>query len=133
MIVVDTTVWIDHLKNSVTPQVAWLRATVTAQGGRIIVGDLILCEILQGISSERESAAVEQALRRYHLASLVTHDLASRAAAHYRDLRGRGLTVRKTIDMLIGTYCLEYNHTLLHSDRDFDHMERYLGLAVIRP
>ena len=133
MILVDTTVWVDHLRGTVTPQVAQLRDIVTNRRGRIIVGDLVLCEVLQGISTEREALAVERALRRFDIVSLVAPELAIRSAAFYRDLRRRGVTVRKTIDMLIGTYCIEHGHTLLHSDRDFEQLERHLGLNVLRP
>lgn len=131
MIVVDATVWIDHLKNRPTRQVGYLRDIVENNRSIILVGDLVLCEVLQGLSTEREALAVETALRHFPVVALVTPDLASKSAAHYRRLRRHGLTVRKTIDMLIGTYCLEHRHTLLHSDRDFDHLERHLGLRVI--
>ena len=133
MIVVDSTVWIDHLNDDPTPQVIWLRDTILARRALLIVGDLVLCEVLQGLSSEHEAARVEQALRRFQVVSLAGPDIAIRSAAHYRDLRRRGITVRKTIDMLIGTYCIEHRHALLHSDRDFDHLERHLGLDVIHP
>ena len=133
MILVDTTVWVDHLKGTVTPQVAQLRDIVANRRGRILVGDLVLGEVLQGISTEREATVVEHALRRFDVVSLVNAEIASRSAAFYRDLRRRGVTVRKTIDMLIGTYCIEHGHSLLHSDRDFDQLERYLGLSIVRP
>lgn len=133
MILVDSTVWIDHLNDNPTPQVVWLRETIIGRRALLLVGDLVLSDVLQGLSSEREAAQVEQALRRFQLVSLVGPDIAIRSAANYRDLRRRGVTVRKTIDMLIGTWCIEQRHTPLHSDRDFDHLERHLGLNVIHP
>ena len=133
MILVDTTVWIDHLHDAATPHVAWLRDTIVNRRALLLVGDLILCEILQGLSTEREAALVERALRRFQVVSLVGPDVAVRSAANYRDLRRRGVTVRKTIDMFIGTYCIEHHHTLLHTDRDFDQLERHLGLKIIHP
>ena len=63
---------------------------------------------------------------------MVSPALAAQAAANYRALRGQGVTVRRTMDLLIGTFCIERGHALLHSDRDFDGMERFLGLAVVR-
>lgn len=131
MIVVDTTVWIDHLNDTPTPQVARLREIITNGLGLLLVGDLVLCEVLQGLSSEREATLVERALRRFTVAAMVDPLLASRSAAHYRALRARGITVGKTIDVLIGTYCMEHGHALLHSDRDFDPMEEHLGLSVV--
>lgn len=129
MIVVDTSVWIDHLNDEATPQVTMLRALVGE--AQILVGDLILCEVLQGLRTEREARSIEAALRRFDFASMCTPDLAIRAAANYRLLRGRGVTIRKTIDVIIGTFCIENNHELLHDDRDFDRMERHLGLISI--
>ena len=133
MIAVDTTVWVDHLNDTPTPQVIRLRDIITNGLGLLVVGDLVLCEVLQGLSNAREAALVERALRRFTLAAMVNPLLASRSAANYRALRARGITVRKTMDMLIGTYCIEHGHALLHSDRDFDPMETHLGLSVVHP
>jgi predicted nucleic acid-binding protein len=132
LIVVDSTVWIDHLRDSPTRQVLRLRQIITGRLALLLVGDLVLCEVLQGLSNEREAALVERALRRFVLEPMVTPDLASKAAANDRALRARGITVRKTIGMLIGTFCIEHGHVLLHSDRDFDPMEQYLGLSVMQ-
>ena len=129
MILVDTSVWVDHLNDSPTVEVRVFRQLVGRQ--ELIVGDLILCEVLQGLRSDREAALVEQAMRRFNVVSLTNPDLAVRAAANYRFLRGKGVTIRKTIDVLIGTYCIEQGHTLLHADRDFEPMHLYLGLSVI--
>ena len=129
MILVDTSVWIDHLNNKQTNQVITLRGLVGVVP--LLVGDLILSEVLQGLRSEREAMLVEQGLRRFDLVSLVTPDLAAKAAANYRFLRGKGITIRKTIDLLIATFCIENHHPLLHSDRDFDPIEAQLGLRVV--
>lgn len=131
MIVVDSTVWIDHLRDSPTRQVLRLRELITGRLALLLVGDLVLCEVLQGLANEREATLVERALRRFIVEPMVTPELAVKAAANYRALRGRGITVRKTIDLLIGTFCIEFGHVLLHSDRDFDPMERHLGLTVL--
>ncbi len=132
MIAVDTSVWVDHLKDVPTPQVIRLRDTIAHHRARLLVGDLVLCEVLQGLASEREAALVERALRRFAVEPMVSPVLAAQATANYRELRGRGITVRRTIDLLIGTFCIERGHALLHSDRDFDGMERFLGLSVVR-
>lgn len=132
MIAVDTSVWIDHLNDAPTPQVTRLRDIIANRRALLLVGDLVLCEVLQGLASEREATLVESALRRFAMEPMVSPGLAAQAAANYRALRGRGVTVRRTIDLLIGTFCIERGHALLHSDRDFDGMERFLGLAVVR-
>jgi predicted nucleic acid-binding protein len=129
MIVIDTSVWIDHLNDQVTQKVARMRDLVGREP--VLVGDIILCEILQGLRTEREAHLVEEALRQFELASMCGVEIASRAAANYRHLRARGVTVRKTIDLIIGTFCIENDHVLLHDDYDFEPMRQHLGLRVI--
>jgi predicted nucleic acid-binding protein len=133
MIVVDSTVWIDHLNENLTPQAVLLRRTIDEHLALLAVGDLILCEVLQGLATDREAQLVARALRRFTVLPMVNEALAVQAATNYRTLRSRGVTVRKTIDMLIGTFCIAHRHSLLHSDRDYDPMERYLGLIVVHP
>ena len=132
MIVVDTSVWIDHLIDRPSEQVRYLRALILEGRPRLIVGDLVLCEVLQGLASDNDASLVEAALRRFDVQTMVGPHIASASATNYRRLRSRGITVRKTIDMLIGTFCIEHGHALLHDDRDFDHLERHLGLKVVQ-
>ena len=128
MIVVDSSVWIDHLNDRRTARVVLLRQIIGRE--LVLVGDLILLEVLQGLRSDTEAARVERALRRFEVVSLLDGDRAPRAAANYRTLRARGITVRKTVDLIIGTFCIDESHTLLHDDRDFDPMEAHLGLRT---
>jgi len=130
VIVVDTSVWIDYLRGVASDRVERLRTLMRRQP-EMLIGDLTLCEVLQGCRSEAEATEVEAALREFAIVPLSTPDLAVRAAANYRLLRRRGVTIRTTIDMIIGTFCIEHGHTLLHSDRDFEPMERLLGLRTI--
>ena len=129
MILVDSSVWIDLLNNIVTEPVARLRALIPTNP--ILVGDLILCEVLQGLRTEAQAKLVERSLARFEAVSLLDPDLAVRAAANYRFLRRQGITVRRTIDLIIGTFCVERGHALLHDDRDFEPMERLLGLSTV--
>ena len=126
MIVVDTSVWIDFLNGRITSQVGRLDAVLGTE--EIIVGDLMLCEVLQGLDSERAARAVEALLRRFEIVSMGGEAIAVAAAANFRSLRRRGITVRKTIDLLIGTWCIENHRPLLHNDSDFQPMARHLGL-----
>ncbi|TAL00141.1 MAG: PIN domain nuclease [Rhodospirillaceae bacterium] len=130
MIVVDSSIWIDHLNQKLTDQVLRLRDMIVSNEP-ILVGDLILCEVLQGLSSNLEAKAVEQALRQFPTVAMLDPDLAVRAAANYRLLRGKGVTVRKTIDLIVGTFCIAHDHFLLHADRDFEPMQKYLGLRTL--
>src|SRR6187549_156391 len=130
MVIIDTTVWIDYFNGTATPETEWLDRE--AERRRLGVLDLCVCEILQGLATDREAARVLRYLRRFEIFETGGIDLASAAAHNYRQLRQRGRTVRKTIDCLIATFCLRQGHALLHSDRDFDAFEERLGLQVIR-
>ena len=108
-----------------------LRAILEGELEIVAIGDLILCEVLQGFSSDRDAARVEAAFRSFEWVAMTSPSLAIKAASNYRALRSRGITVRKTIDLLIGTWCIERGVPLLHSDRDFDPMAEYLGLGIV--
>ena len=129
MVVVDTTVWIDYFAGRSTPQVDWLDRELTSR--RLGLTDLMVCEILQGISSDKQAATVLTALKRFEILDSGGVDVATTAAANYRALRAHGVTVRKTIDCVIATVCIRGGHELLHNDRDFDPFEATLGLRVV--
>jgi predicted nucleic acid-binding protein len=129
VIVVDSSVWIDFVKGRNAPHVGRLRASLGTD--EIIVGDLMLCEVLQGLESERAAREVEALLRRFEIVSMAGDTIAVMAARNFRSLRRRGITIRKTIDMLIGTWCIENRRPLLHNDGDFRPMARHLGLIEL--
>jgi predicted nucleic acid-binding protein len=128
LIVVDSSVWIDFFNGKVTPQTSVLLSFMGNEP--LLVGDLILCEILQGTRTESHARTLEGELRKFDLVSMLNPELAIAAAKNYRTLRNEGITIRKTIDLVIGTYCIAHQHTLLHDDRDFGPMETYLGLRT---
>ncbi len=129
MIVVDSSVWIDFLKGGKAPHLRRLDALLGAD--EIIIGDLMLCEVLQGLGSEREAQEVETLLRPFAIVPMAGETIAIAAARNFRYLRSRGITIRKTIDLLIGTWCIENRMPLLHNDSDFRPMARYLGLIEV--
>lgn len=129
MVIVDTTVWIEYLRGCVTPECAWLDRELTRQ--RLGLTDRILCEVLQGIREDKLFERTRDELFNFHIFETGGSDLAVAAATNYRKLRGRGHTVRKTVDCLIATFCIEGGHELLHRDRDFDPFESALNLRVI--
>ena len=88
----------------------------------------MLCEVLQGLDNERTARQVESLLRRFEIVPMAGDAIAVAAARNFRSLRKRGITVRKTIDLLIGTWCIENRRPLLHNDGDFRPMARHLGL-----
>jgi predicted nucleic acid-binding protein len=139
---VDSSVWVDHLRGARTRETAVFDAVLAfldpkrkqddrQAGVSLLVGDLVLCEVLRGIPDHREHAAVRAIMLSFELVAVGGVDLALRAADHYRALRRLGITVRKTIDLLIGTYCIAQDCDLLHSDRDFDPMTEHLGLRTL--
>jgi predicted nucleic acid-binding protein len=129
LIVVDSTVWIDFLNGRDTGYVRRLRALLGSR--EIAVGDLMLCEILQGLRGEREARQVEGWLRRFDIVEMVGEANAVAAARNFRELRRRGVTIRRTIDLLIGTWCIVNGAPLLHNDRDFNPMVEHLGLVAV--
>ena len=131
MVIVDTTVWIDYLGGTETPQTLWLDQELTYQ--RIGITDLILCEILQGIRDDRQFDVTRQKMLKFEIFSTGGVAFALQAAENYRKLRSSGYIIRKTIDCLIATFCLSNGHSLLHNDRDFEAFEKALGLQVIHP
>ena len=131
MVIVDTTVWVDYLNGVATPETDWLDEQASRQ--RLGLLDLMVCEVLQGLATEREASRVLRHLRRFEILESGGVELAADAARNYRLLRAKGRTVRKTIDCLIATFCLRERHSLLHCDRDFDAFEQLLGLPVVHP
>jgi predicted nucleic acid-binding protein len=128
VILVDSSVWIAQLRGSWTVATAKLEALAGREP--ILVGDLILLEVLQGARDEAHATRIERGLRRFDVVALLDADLAPRAARNYRKLRDLGVTIRKTADIIIGTFCIERRCALLHDDRDFAPMEEHLGLVA---
>ena len=129
MVIVDTTVWVDYFRGVQNFETEWLNRELTRQ--RLGLTDLILCEVLQGIREDAAFLRLERSLLKFEVFETGGVEFAVAAARNYRTLRSRGHTVRKTVDCLIATFCLEASHTLLHRDRDFDAFEKVLGMNVI--
>jgi len=131
MILVDSSVWVEYFNGQVTRETDFLDALLGTEP--VAIGDLILAEVLQGFRSDADYEAAKELL-----ASLTTYDLlgaalAIKTADNYRALRRRGITVRKTIDAIIATFCIERRTPLLYSDRDFDPFVRHLRLKPALP
>jgi predicted nucleic acid-binding protein len=130
MWIVDSSVWIDYFGGKVTPQTELLHEALGWQ--EIGIGDIILCEVLQGYRRQKDYDAARRALLQFPVYTVGGTEIALRSAENYRALRRRGITIRKTIDCLIATFAIERGLTLLHCDRDFDPFETHLGLRVVR-
>lgn len=131
MLVVDTSVWVDYFNGIENSQTDFLNTILDKTP--IMVGDLILTEVLQGFRHDPDFEKVRRSLGKFTQVNMVDTTLAVQSARNYRFLRQKGITVRKTIDSLIATYCIENEHELLHNDSDFDGYEKHLGLRVIHP
>src|SRR3989337_1907922 len=116
MILVDSSVWIDYFNGRKTGKTDWLDSALGNE--QIIIGDLILAEVLQGFQSDNDFKIAKKLLLTFPFMEMVGQELAIKSALNYRLLRKKGVTVRKTIDVMIGTFCLNYQLTLLHDDRD---------------
>jgi predicted nucleic acid-binding protein len=129
LILVDSSVWIDYFNGTVTPQTDTLDTLL--DGEPLAIGDLILAEVLQGFARDREFNEARRLLTSLTVVDLCGSEIAILAARNYRVLRELGVTVRKTVDTVIATRCIESRYELLHSDRDFDPFVKHLGLRVV--
>jgi len=128
---VDSSVWIDYFNARATPETDLLDRLLSTE--RLLIGDLILTEVLQGFRSDADLSRAQGLLAALEFRPLAGREIAIAAAQNFRSLRAIGVTVRNTIDTLIATFCIAEGHELLHNDRDFDPFERHLALRVARP
>jgi len=131
VILVDSSVWIDYFRGTVTPQAEKLESLLGTEP--IATGDLILTEVLQGFVSDRDFNQARKLLTSLVVVDLAGQDIAIQAAKNFRALRALGVSVRKTIDTVIATRCIESGLPLLYSDRDFDPFVEHLGLRSALP
>lgn len=129
MILVDSSVWIDYFKGAITAQTDKLDQLLDRE--LLAIGDLILTEVLQGFRDERDFNEARKMLTSLTVVDLAGQEIAIQTARNFRALRKAGVTVRKTIDTVIATRCIESGYTLLHCDRDFDPFVQHLGLRVV--
>jgi hypothetical protein len=131
VVIADSTIWIDFFAGRATPEALWLKRELSLK----VVGltDLTLSEVLQGVRHDEDFRRTHLRLTSLPILNCGGADLAIASARNYRLLRAKGHTVRKTIDCLIATFCIQEGHWLLHNDRDFDPFEAHLGLRVVHP
>lgn len=129
MILVDSSVWIDYFRGVVTPQSDRLDGLLGREP--LATGDVVLTEVLQGFTSDRDFNQALRLLSSLTLVQIGGEDVVVQAARNFRSLRALGVTVRKTIDTLIATRCIQDGHALLYSDRDFDPFVEHLGLQSV--
>ena len=129
MILVDSSVWINYFNGKTTWQTEILDQLL--QQIPLYTGDLILTEVLQGFRNDHEYKKAKEVLSILPCKNIGGYDIAIQSAENYRKLRKNGITVRKTIDIIIGTFCIAKDIPLLHDDRDFEPMKKYFSLKTI--
>lgn len=129
MILADSSVWIDYFRGSQNDLTEVLDRLIETE--QILVGDLIVAEVLQGFPLEQDFLTARRLMSLMRCVPIGGCEIAVRSAENFRTLRNMGITVRKTVDCLIATCCIEEGYRLLHNDRDFDPFVKYLGLQVV--
>jgi hypothetical protein len=130
VIIVDSSVWIGYFNGNITPKTDWLDSALGNQS--IVVGDLILTEVLQGFQSDKDFKKAKSLLLNFPVVEMLGREVALKSALNYRHLRKKGVTIRKTIDVIIGSFCIHNTFSLLHDDRDFVPLEKHLNLKVVQ-
>lgn len=129
MKIVDSSVWIDYFNGKRTRETDLLHHLLSSEP--VSIGNIILTEVLQGFSSDKDFEAAKKALLHLPCYQMIDRNIALKSSENYRFLRKKGITVRKTIDMIIGTFCIENSASLLHSDKNFQILEAHLGLKCL--
>jgi len=129
MVIIDTSAWIEYFNNGIPDIVE--KVDYALDNKQVAIGDLIFCEVLQGIYSERQRRNVSELFSSLIRLEMVGFEIAMKASSNYRLLRAKGITIRKTIDIIIGTYCAEKGIELIHNDRDFLMMAQHIGLILL--
>ncbi len=130
MIIVDSSVWIDYFNGKDIPEVATLDRLLETE--LLAIGDLILTEVLQGFRQDKDDRTAKRLLTSLTVFEMLDTDLAMKSTDNFRSLRKKGITVRKTIDVIIATFCIENGHELLFSDKNFTPFVEHLGLIAVK-
>jgi predicted nucleic acid-binding protein len=131
MVLVDSSVWIDYFNGQDSEATNRLDTLLGTEP--IAIGDLILAEVLQGFKSDVDYKTAKKLLTSLTVFNLLNAELAIKSADNFRALRKKGITIRKTADSIIATFCVEQDHSLLFSDRDFLPFVKHLGLKSVGP
>jgi predicted nucleic acid-binding protein len=129
VILVDTSVWIDYFNGTDNQHTDALDSAL--EEGTVAIGDLILLEILQGFKRDRDFHRAKDTLESLDQYEMFGHSMALKSAENYRALKKKGITIRKTIDVIIATFCIENQIPLLFSDKDFIPFVEKLGLSAV--
>jgi len=128
MILVDSSVWIAYFNGASTPETDQLDALLGQE--TVALGDLILAEVLQGFRLDKDYKTARRLLTSCVVYDLLGENMAIKSADNFRALRRKGVTIRKTVDVIIATFCIENDFRLLHADKDFEPFSTHLALRT---
>ena len=128
MLLVDSSVWVDYFNGISSRETDLLDGLLGSEV--LLTGDIILAEVLRGFDAQRDYRRAKRLLGALAYEDMLGREVAERSVAYYRTLRRRGVTVRKTIDVFIASFCITRGHALLHRDRDFEPFQKHFGLQV---
>ena len=131
VVIIDTSAWIEYFRDGVPAVVE--RVDLCLEHDLAVIGDLVYCEVMQGVRRPRHRREIRRLLLSLPQYEMVGFKTAEQVALNYSLLRSRGVTVRKTIDVIIGTFCVDNDLPLIHYDRDFDMMAEHIGLSMWKP
>ena len=129
MILVDSSVLIDYFNGVKNPQTDKLNDLLGREV--VAISDYILTEVLQGFRSNKDYKEAKLVLRAFPCLELCGMEIAEKSTENFRKLRKKGITIRKTIDVIIATFCIENDIYLLHKDSDFLPFQKHLGLKSV--
>jgi predicted nucleic acid-binding protein len=130
VIFVDSSIWIDYFNGTINAHTDYLHEALGSKN--IVIGDVILMEVLQGFRLDKDFKKARELLLLFPVFELLGKDLAIQSAVNYRELRKKGVAVRKSLDVIIATFCISKGMQLLHNDKDFKPMEKYLKLKIVK-
>lgn len=129
MVLIDTSAWVEYIRGQKSDLCRKIDEALTDE--MVAIGDLIYCEVLQGVYDAKERERIRELFLSLPQFEMVGFDMAEKASANYRRLRQKGVTIRKTIDVLIGTFCAEHDIALIHDDRDFENMKAVVNFKTL--
>lgn len=124
--IVDSSVWIDYFAGAETRETEFLHSVLGVK--TVAIGDLILTEVLQGFRNDRDYQLAYKQFHSMTVYNMLGRRTAAQSAMNFRQLRKKGITIRKTADVIIATFCIEHHQPLLFSDKDFKPFVQHMGL-----
>ena len=133
-LIVDSSVWIDFFNKKTSDKIEFLKTLLlkTPWASPVIILPVIMQEVLQGIENNKHYNIVKENLQGFEYLNYDSYQFSIEAADLYRNLRQKGVTIRKANDCLIASICIDRNISLLHNDKDFDNIAKHTSLKIYK-